>query len=251
LKLTILCENLIAHAGAKSCKAEWGLSVYVETHTTKLLFDTGFSSFYFDNAVKLGIDLNEADAIVLSHHHWDHYQGLMHHRFNQKKKLIYHPTLIKKIDYRDVSKINNDFEHITSIQPYYIDEQIIFLGEIPRKNSFEKGKYKEDDMLDDSAIAIKTANGVIVLTGCSHAGIANICDYAKSITGLPIYAVIGGFHLTADNAEAVNGAIQFFKNEKVKKLYPMHCVDFPTMVELANHFNIERKGVGDVILFEE
>ncbi len=106
-------------------------------------------------------------------------------------------------------------------------------------------------MLDDSAIAVKSSKGVIVITGCSHAGISNICDYAKQVTGQKLYAVIGGFHLFEDDQKAVNGTIDFFKKEKPKYLYPMHCIDFPTLVKFYTIFGIKKLSTGDTIEFSD
>lgn len=126
-------------------------------------------------------------------------------------------------------------------------KDIYYLGQIPRKNSFEQGGFKDDKMLDDSAIAIKTKEGVVIIAGCSHSGICNICEYAKKVTGQKLYAVIGGFHLFENDQKAVKGTIEYFKAEKPKHLYPMHCVDFPILSILHSVFNIVKKSTGDSI----
>jgi len=113
--------------------------------------------------------------------------------------------------------------------------------------SFEKGEHKGDSMLDDSAIAIKTEKGLIVLTGCSHAGICNICEHARKVTGQNLYAVVGGFHLTQKNQATVRKTIEYFKSQKVEHIYPMHCVDFPTLVRFHSEFNSIKYATGDVI----
>ena len=113
--------------------------------------------------------------------------------------------------------------------------------------SFEKGEHKGDLMLDDTAIAIKTEKGLIVLTGCSHSGICNICEYAKEITGQELYAVVGGFHLTVKNDAVVRKTIEYFKTQNVEHLYPMHFVDFPTLARFYNEFDTIKYATGDVI----
>jgi 7,8-dihydropterin-6-yl-methyl-4-(beta-D-ribofuranosyl)aminobenzene 5'-phosphate synthase len=112
-------------------------------------------------------------------------------------------------------------------------------------------------MIDDSAIAIKTPHGVVVIAGCSHSGICNICEYAKKATGLPLYAVIGGFHLMGGgagnagalngDAEILNGTIDYFKNENPKFIYPMHCVDYSALAKFHEIFGIQKLSVGDII----
>ncbi|MCK5820614.1 MAG: MBL fold metallo-hydrolase [Bacteroidales bacterium] len=247
MKITILCENQASYAGAKVCLAEWGLSFFVETDGVKILFDTGHTGIYKHNAEQLNIDLHDTDFVVLSHSHWDHAGGLQHHNFINSKKLILHPSILEKLPANESQKLKSDFEIVASEIPLEFADDIFFLGEIPRKNSFEKGMYKDDKILDDSAIAVKSKNGVIVITGCSHSGICNICDYAKEVTGQELYAVIGGFHLFENDPKAVNGTIDYFKAEKPKYLYPMHCVDFPTMSKFHQIFGVQKLSTGDRI----
>lgn len=250
MKITILCENQSSYEGAKVCLAEWGFSAFIETNDVNLLFDTGHTDVYKYNAEQLGINLENTHFVVLSHHHWDHSGGMQHHNFKIKKKLIMHPEIMSKLPQNESVKIKKDFEIITSTKALEFSDGMYYLGEIPRKNDFEKGMFKNDKMLDDSAIAIKTKNGVVVITGCSHSGICNICEYAKEITGQKLHAVIGGFHLFEDDQKAINGTIEYFKAEKPQFLYPMHCVDFPTLFKFHDIFGIKKLSTGDKIKIE-
>ena len=247
MKITILTENVVGYNGAKVCLAEWGFSAFVEVRGLNILFDTGHTDVYKKNAKHLDVNLDAVDFVVLSHHHWDHTGGLRFHDFKDKKKLIAHPETVGKLPKEEAAKIRNEFEIIYSTKPYKFADGMYFLGEIPRKNDFEEGKYKDDDMLDDTAIAIKTAKGAVLITGCSHAGICNICEYAKEVTGEDLYAVIGGFHLFDDNKEVVDRTIEYFKQEKVEHLMPMHCVDHPTQAKFYLNFGSKKYSVGDVI----
>ena len=248
MKITILCENTSSDIGIL---AEWGFSAFIQTKGVNVLFDTGYSDVYKHNAKQLGINLNDTDFIVLSHYHNDHSRGLQFHDFKTPKKLIIHPQILEKLPQVESEKIENDFEIISSKKPLEFSENIFYLGEIPRKNDFEKGVYKNDKMLDDSAIAIKSDKGAIVVSGCSHAGICNICEYAKEITGQKLYAVIGGFHLFEDDKEVVAKTIDYFQTEKPEFLYPMHCVDFPTLSKFHSVFGIKKISAGDEIKFDQ
>jgi len=250
MKITVLVENQIGHAAAKTCFAEWGLSFFIEINNHKILFDSGHTDIYKRNAKNLNIDLQETNFIVLSHHHWDHAGGLRFHDFETRKKLIIHPEILEKLSDTDAERLLTDFSITTTKSPLEFSKDIFYLGEIPRITPFEKGLYKGKTISDDSAIAIKSEKGVIVVTGCSHSGIANICEYAKKVTGQDLYAVIGGFHLFEKETEAVEGSITYFKKEKPKYLFPMHCVDFPTLTKFRNAFGIEKKSTGDVIEIE-
>lgn len=245
--ITVLCENQSSYNGAKICLAEWGFSAYIQKNNINILFDTGHTGIYKNNAEKLNIDLQNTNFVVLSHHHWDHAGGLQHHNFNEKKQLICHPEVFIKLSIDESEKLKKDFKIIVSEKQYEFSEGVYFLGEIPRINKFEKGTYKDDKMLDDSALAIKSQKGVVVISGCSHSGICNICEYAKRITDQKLYAVIGGFHLFDVDREAVNRTIDYFKSEKPEYLFPMHCIDLPTLSKFHSVFEIQKLSTCDTI----
>lgn len=249
MKLTILADNQVSPniSGNKACSAEWGLSVFIETDEANILFDTGHSRIYKNNAKHLGIDLNKTDFVILSHHHWDHAKGLLNHDFKEKKKLVIHPDVIKKVPKEDAKFYTQDFEIIASDSPQEFSPGIYFLGQIPRVTSFETGVFKDDPMDDDTAIAIASVKGVLVLTGCSHAGVVNICEYAKKVTGKKLHTVAGGFHLFENDPAAVSGAIDYFKTEKLTNIYPLHCIDPPTLVEFYREVGAVKYGAGDII----
>lgn len=190
MKLTVLTENV---AGGKFL-AEHGSSYLIEHGGKTILFDTGHSNVFLKNSILIGYNLQEStDVIVLSHGHWDHGDGLQH---ISDKTLITHPNSFTK-RYRkggrqniglalSIAEIKNKFNLIESVKPYYITNDIIFLGEIPRLNNFESQKTSftdeqgnDDFVPDDSALAIIQHNELIIITGCSHSGICNITEYAK------------------------------------------------------------------------
>lgn len=245
MKITLLNENSSGRQNHKLCLAEWGLSLYIQTGEVNILMDTGHTDVYLHNAKQLGIDLETVDFIVLSHNHWDHTGGLRFHPFKTKKKLVIHPQILDKLPKEESEKIKNDFEIITSTKPIEFTKNVFYLGEIPRVNNFEKGEWKGDSMKDDSAIAAKTDKGTIVVSGCSHSGICNICDYAKKVTGQKLYAVIGGFHLFEEDKETIEKTIEYFKKEKPGQLFPMHCVDHAAMSQFYNNFHCKKYSSGD------
>ncbi len=247
MKITILCENETSKRAARFCRSEWGFSAFVETEETKILFDTGHTDLYKHNANALGIDLNQSDFVVLSHHHWDHTSGMLSHEFKEKKKLILHPDILDKVADEKANIFKRDFEIIASETSMEFAPGVFYLGQIPRTMRFERGEHKGDSMLDDSAIAIKTEKGTVIVTGCSHAGICNICEHAKAVTGQDLYAVVGGFHLNKKNEALVRKTLEYFKTQNVEHLYPMHCVDFPTLVRFHEEFGTIKYATGDVI----
>lgn len=256
MKLTILTDNT---AGG-NFSAEHGLSYLIECDNQQILLDTGHSDVFLKNAELLDIILDEVETVVLSHGHWDHGNGLKHLK---NKKLVCHPaSFIKR--YRKGGKENigldltfeeleEKFNIIMSKEPYSISNKIIFLGEIPRLNSFESNSttfvdrnQNEDFVIDDSAITIIVKNELVVVSGCSHSGICNIIEYAKKVTGIKkVKAVFGGFHLKKIDTQTKE-TIKYFKNNSIEKLYPSHCTELPALAAFYNEFKIEQIKTGMV-----
>ena len=257
MRLTVLDDNV-----AGKCLAEHGLSFVIDDGK-KLLFDVGPSDIFLKSSRRLNVNLSEIDTVVLSHGHWDHGNGL---RFIKNKVLICHPEcFVKRYGKEDGSyiglpitleKARMNFQLVLTKEPYKVTENITFLGEIPRNNAFEAKRtafYKEgredDFVMDDSALAVKSEKGLIVVTGCSHAGICNIIEYAKKVTGLKkVYAVVGGFHLKEVD-EVTLKTIDYFKKERIERIYPSHCTEEPVLKRFEAVLGSGRIHSGDVIDF--
>ncbi|NLT51346.1 MAG: MBL fold metallo-hydrolase [Ignavibacteria bacterium] len=260
MKLTVLTEN----TAGSIFGAEHGLSYFIEYDGMNILFDTGHSDLFLRNAEKLKIDIAEkADLIVLSHGHWDHGDGL---RYISNKTLLTHPdAFIKR--FRKNGKTNiglalikeeleSKFNLITYREPHFISDKIVFLGEIPRLNSFESKtttfkdeKGEEDFVIDDSALAVIKNNQLIIVSGCAHSGICNICEYAKKVTGInKINSVIGGFHLKFNNKQTAE-TIEYLKNENPSQIIPSHCTELPALSAFFIEFGINHLKTGNIINF--
>ncbi len=258
LKVTILNDN----APGNTCSSEHGLSYIVQADKT-ILFDLGPSDIFLKNAKKLNVNIDNIDTIALSHGHWDHGNGL---KYLTNKKLITHPdSFQKKYRKKDHSYIGlplseeearKNFDLILSKTPYKISEQIIFLGEIPRLNNFEAQitnfvleNGKDDFVLDDSALAVKTKKGLVIVSGCAHSGICNIIEYAQKVTQTKkVYGVIGGFHLKKDDLQTQK-TIEYFKNLNIEKIYPSHCTALPALAAFYQNFKINQVLSGNIIFF--
>ncbi|MDY6791371.1 MAG: MBL fold metallo-hydrolase [Thermodesulfobacteriota bacterium] len=267
VKISILCEDQ-AKMGYmdKIFLAQHGFSAFIQAGEN-ILFDTGATDVFISNAALLGIDLNATDLIVLSHGHWDHTNGLKSlHMEGMKKKLLAHPDIFTDRhkatgEYNGMpynqKKTAEKFNLVLSRKPLEVSENIFFLGEIPRVNGFEarkttffymdKGEKVKDFIMDDTALAIRTEKGLVIVTGCSHAGICNIVEYAKKVTDQEkIYTVMGGFHLLGDQVQ-LQKTIDYFQKNKVNHLYPMHCTDLKSLSKFHETFGIKKLCAGDII----
>lgn len=268
MKITVLVD---IQSKNSHLKAEGALSLLIEDKGKTILFDTGFSDIFLSNASKLNLQLDKIDYVILSHGHFDHTWGLdhlIHHLFIKRRKskkfqkptLIAHPDVFKS-RYLDIfgeigpniskDKAENHFNLKLSKEPLWITKDILFLGEVPRINDFEAKEAigqidgKDDYVLDDSALAIRTSKGLVIVTGCSHSGICNICEYSiKLFKTDKIYDIIGGFHITKENENRIEPTINYLQDFNIPKLHPCHCIDFETKCKFAQSLNIYDVYVG-------
>lgn len=267
IRMTVLCEDQ-ARMGFLDRKysGQHGLSIFIEAEPPVLL-DAGPSSVVLDNARLAGVDLNRVQWIALSHGHWDHGDGLLAlAEAGIRPKLICHPRVF--VDRRRPTGEYNGmalgrdraadlFDLVETRTPRKIGESLWFLGEVPRANGFEsreafsflmlEGEKHPDFLIDDTALALTTEKGLVVVTGCSHAGICNICEYAKEVTGEDrLYMVLGGFHLLRDS-DVLEKTVAYFEKERPEHLFPMHCTALPALARFYQAFGIEKLCCGDSI----
>jgi len=259
MKVSILTDNY----PGDNTGAEHGLSYFVEHNGTKILFDTGQSALFLQNAFKMNIDLMERNLIILSHGHFDHGNGLAHLTGG---KLLCHPGCFVKryrtIDHTYIGlknsrdEIAEKFDLITGKAPYRVSDSVLFLGEIPRITDFESQhtafSFEDgtaDFVADDSAIALQTEKGLFVITGCGHAGVVNTLEHAKKTTGKQrIYGFMGGFHLKKRDRQTIE-TIHYLKKNRVEHVIPSHCTGLPALVAFAESFQIQSVRTGDTYTF--
>ena len=203
MKITVLTENTSSNPALKS---EHGLSLFIETEKHNILFDSGQTDLFFENAQKLGVDLKSVDIAILSHGHYDHGGGLLkffkindkasvyinEHSFQKflsgYEKDISIDTSIKDSDRvivtGDFTKIDDDLTLCTCNQEkknYFFDSFGL--------NTVLNGQIVPDTFLHEQYLTINENGKKIVFSGCSHKGILNIVDW------LSPDVLIGGFHL--------------------------------------------------------
>ncbi len=251
-----------------SILAEHGFSALIKTtaagKTHTLLFDFGFSEDgAAQNAKTLGIDMREVEVAALSHGHSDHTGGLQKLTALIGKRdipLIVHPSAFKSpryLKFGEDFKINfpkltremvkeAGFAAIESATPYpLLDDTILFLGEIPRKTDFEKGfpiahwqkdgQELWDAIEDDTSLVMNLKDkGLVIVSGCAHAGIVNTVQYAMEVTGIDkIHVVMGGFHLSGPLFEQIiDRTSQELQKVHPDYVVPMHCTGRKAIMEI-------------------
>jgi 7,8-dihydropterin-6-yl-methyl-4-(beta-D-ribofuranosyl)aminobenzene 5'-phosphate synthase len=267
--------SLAAHFDprTKNIRAENGIAFLVELffgdYKSKVLFDAGLTSdTLLHNMSVLGISPNEIDHAVISHGHPDHCGGLLGllqardyplpvvlhpdafiTRYCVFSSGIVVPTYSQEFRKSELEKAGGTL--VLTRDPLQIAPATFTTGEIPFKVSFEPpgppgwnplkcirdGKLEDDQTLDDIALAVSVKDkGIIVITGCAHAGIINSIRQAQAATGVKdVYAIFGGFHLgfPGVSAENVDQTLIELKSLEPSVVSPMHCSGFNTLATVA------------------
>lgn len=229
----------------------------------QVLMDTGMSPIcLFHNAEKLGIDLSAIDTLVLSHGHFDHFGGL--HEFlgraRKQVNLVVHPDafLERRINippgiqadmpWLDPESVKGPKTKLSLIEePSLVASgHILVTGEVERVTDFEKGfpwaeariggEWVTDPFRDDQGLAVNvTGRGLVVIGGCSHAGIINTVKHAQKVAGAAhVHAVLGGFHLSGSLFEPIiEPTIEEMKGISPDYVVPMHCTGWNAINQFA------------------
>ena len=271
VKITVLTDNNTFID--RYFLAEPGLSFYIEEGPTRILFDCGYSDVFLRNATAMGIDLALLDHVVLSHGHLDHTWGLMdwirmvgsarfENRLFKKPNLVTHPRTLMATSADSVGEIGSmlsaqslsSYFHVAlSATPVALTERITFLGQIPRIMDFEpnmvivrkEGEYQADDLSEDSALVYAGDCGLVIITGCSHAGICNIVEYARKVCGdSRVVDVIGGLHLLDPSQSQLEGTLSYLAKLNLRGLHACHCTDLASKIALSSVAPLQQTGVG-------
>jgi 7,8-dihydropterin-6-yl-methyl-4-(beta-D-ribofuranosyl)aminobenzene 5'-phosphate synthase len=250
-------------------RAEHGFSALVTVRTgntsSTLLFDTGSSPDALAvNAERLGVDVGGLQAVVLSHGHFDHaggFDGLARLRGRSGLPLTVHPAVWTRrrlqlpggqiLDMPTLSRgalEREGFAVIERRQPSLLAGAILITGEVDRVTEFEHGMppqhqawdghgwQHDPTVIDDQALVINVrGRGLVVVTGCGHAGVVNIIRHAMRLTGVSrLLGVIGGFHLSGPAFEPVIAPTVAALTELAPELIvPGHCTGWRAQHTLA------------------
>jgi 7,8-dihydropterin-6-yl-methyl-4-(beta-D-ribofuranosyl)aminobenzene 5'-phosphate synthase len=263
--------------GDALCYACHGLSLLISgfrgatRHT--ILFDSGPEAYAFErNTERLGIDLGEIEAIVLSHGHWDHAGGMLKaldliRKRNGSRAVPYyaHPGMFRSrarqrpngemMPMKDVPDVDALKAHGAEVRcltnsEVFCDGMFFLSGEIPRVTSFERGlprHFQKDEnglwqpdplLIDERFLMVNVRDkGLLVFTACSHAGVVNALKHARTcVPDQPIHMVMGGFHLAGPNEEIIPSTVNAMAEFNLQSIAAAHCTGWRAMVALANKF---------------
>jgi 7,8-dihydropterin-6-yl-methyl-4-(beta-D-ribofuranosyl)aminobenzene 5'-phosphate synthase len=265
VEITTLIENQPgAHRGLTH---EHGLSFLIERGDTTILFDTGQSGEFIENAFLLGKDLSRVEHVVISHGHYDHTNGFprfveefgsgdtgpaitlhVHEDFFTPKYAAREPsrTFIgvpwdrawldaREIPLQPVSATGRELVpgiHIVTgferTHPREVDNPRFV---IDREGN---GELVVDDFRDEIALVVETSRGLVVIVGCSHPGIMNILDTIRTRFPTPIFAVLGGSHLVEAHGERLEEALTYLGSGPFARLGLSHCTGEEAMARLES-----------------
>ncbi|HVU56602.1 MAG TPA: MBL fold metallo-hydrolase [Puia sp.] len=243
LKITILSTMVTDLKGV----GEWGFSALVETDSSRILFDAGGRpNTVRDNAAELKLDLSGIRQVVLSHNHDDHTTGLrtIQQQFPDgvTASVLYiasgffvrtgYNVGMLKAD--SSTYVSSGVRFVVIDQPQKIGPGIYLTGPVPRRypeKNYPPGRtlktpngLVEDNVPEDMSMVVRTSRGLVVLTGCGHAGIVNTLEYVgQQFPGENIVAVLGGMHLLEAKDEQLDWTANKLKAMGVRYFLGAHC----------------------------
>ena len=268
MKVTIL-STMLADEGI----GEWGFSALVEIDGRPMLFDTGaHPDTVLRNAADLKIDLSQVTDVVLSHNHEDHTGGLVTLRRELMKK---NPAALSRAhvappifwsrpgppaERNPMIATRTAYEALggTFVMHSAFDrlaDGVYLSGPVPRvhpeKNYGRNGHIGmlaspagivDDNVPEDMSLVIVTSSGLVIVTGCGHAGIVNGFEQATRETGEPrVHAAIGGFHLFGASEETLAWTAGRLQPMHVENFIGAHCTGIEALYRLRALLGLERK----------
>jgi 7,8-dihydropterin-6-yl-methyl-4-(beta-D-ribofuranosyl)aminobenzene 5'-phosphate synthase len=266
VKVVVLSTMLTDSKGI----GEWGFSALVEADGHLVLFDTGARpETVLNNARELKIDLSGVTDAILSHHHGDHTGGLLSLRRELMKS---NPSALSRsyvgkgiflsrsdeagVEANETVALRAPYEatggrFVEIDRPTSMFAGAWLTGPVPRRhperNWTPREKVKteaglvEDTIPEDMSLVLDTTNGLVVVSGCGHAGIVNTLEYAREhVRMAPVVAALGGFHLFDADERTLEWTAERLRALKLEQLLGAHCTGVEAVYELRRRLDLKR-----------
>ena len=234
--ITIVYDNNPYREGLETA---WGFSCLVRGMERTILFDTGGDGgVLLANMRKLNISPSEIDAVIISHIHGDHAGGLFPLLGEVRRIIVFIPASFPDPFKREVGK--QGAKAVSVRGPVKICSDVYSTGELGTTPL-------------EQALVVRTARGLVIVTGCAHPGIVNIVRTARERFGKEVLLVLGGFHLAGRGKDEIEAVIAGLKKLGVRHVAPCHCTgDIARMLFMrAYGEGFIDAGVGRVIATED
>jgi 7,8-dihydropterin-6-yl-methyl-4-(beta-D-ribofuranosyl)aminobenzene 5'-phosphate synthase len=265
--LVILSTMLADSAGV----GEWGFAALVEADGHRILFDTGARpETVLRNSQELGVDLSGVTDVILSHHHGDHTGGLVTLRrelMRKNPKALSQAYVGKGIflsrpgaegrESNGTIAVKRDFEALGGSfveldRPTALFPGVWLTGPVPRvhpernwslrRTILKDGQKVEDTVPEDMSLVLDTEKGLVVVSGCGHAGIINTLEFARQqVRPAPVYAALGGFHLFQADDATIDWTARMLRSFEVKQFLGAHCTGIESVFALRERLGLDRK----------
>ena len=206
LTITVIYDN---NPFDERLETKWGFACLIRGTEKTILFDTGGDGrTLLGNMRKLGIDPRSVEVVFLSHIHGDHTGGLWDFLRENGDVTVY---LLKSFPESFKVRVREAGAKVIEVDgPRMVCRDVYSTGGLGR-------------WIEEQSLVIKTAKGLVVITGCAHPGVANIVKRAREIFHQRPYLVLGGFHLGGASAQRIGEIVDEMRKEGVKMVAPLHC----------------------------
>jgi 7,8-dihydropterin-6-yl-methyl-4-(beta-D-ribofuranosyl)aminobenzene 5'-phosphate synthase len=267
LHVTVL-STMLADRGI----GEWGFAALIEVDGRRLLFDTGNRpETVLQNARELGIDLSTVTDVIVSHHHGDHTGGLLSLRRELART---NPSAVSRIHVapgvfqsRRRGESDREANPMIGLKPLLEATGAVFqehgepaelfpgvwlTGPVPRHHPERNwspgvslvtaGGLVPDTLPEDMSLVIRTDKGLVVVSGCGHAGTVNTVEYAQRIAGRhPAHAVLGGLHLFAASDQTLAWTADRLRAAGLVYLLGAHCTGIEAVFRIRELAGLQRR----------
>jgi len=270
-KVTTLIEN---HSVNGDLHAQHGLSLHLTDGSFSLLLDTGCNGDFIENAKQLNIDLGNLDALILSHGHFDHTGGvktLINSGYIPREVYMgqnfYAPRYRREIGRMRPTgpRFSEEFLIENGVKSYLLEpgihqlhERVFLVNGIPQNNDLEKPNefmvcqcgrdYIPDPFTEETVVVVKGDKGLAILSGCSHNGILNTCEWVSHLFSCPISTFIGGTHLLESDEARIRETLRRLNILGIERLAACHCNgELATAIFSKEYAGYIENGSGTVI----